>query len=728
MTFRYTLIGLFIALCSGLVQAREHPSIFITTQEAKEISENISNYPVLQKSFDSAVDQIEKALKNEMIIPPPGEAGGYEHEKHKQNYREMRNAGLLFAITGESKYSTFVHTMLRRYAKIYPDLGPHPLSYKQSPGKIFHQTLNEAVWLVYASIAYDCIYNTLSVSERRYLEDRLFYPMANWFSVRNAEQFNRIHNHGTWTCASVGMIGYVMGDQELVNRAIYGTKNNGTGGFLKQLDLLFSPDGYYMEGPYYIRYALRPFFLFADAIHRNQPELNIYEHRDGILKKVVYSAVQTTFPNGVFAPINDASRTMNVKAPGVLFSTNIAYLRYGKDKNLLAISGIQDQVILNGAGLKLAADMPENAPELSWPSVEFRDGSEGEKGGLGILRTGEGLAQTMLLMKYGSHGLGHGHFDKLQILLFDQGQEVLPDYGFARFINTEPKFGGRYLPENDSYAKQTIAHNTVVVNQKSQNNGNRKKADASWAERHFFDASDPSIQVVSAYANQQYEGVKQQRTSFLINNDAFEHPVVIDLFRLESENVNEYDYTLHFRGQVITSSDIKAETKQLQPLGGTHGYQHIWKTAEHQTDSLVQLTWLQGNRYYTTTVAASPSTKVIMGRTGANDPNFNLYQEPMMVVRRNATSHLFVSVIEPHGFFNEAGEVSRNALSSIADLRVLITTAEMSVVEITKKDGKTYRLALSNVGSGNHSYSVYGAESKWQGQFDFEEVKNTSKQ
>ena len=594
MTLRYTLIGLFFMLCSGLLQAREHPSIFITAQEAKEIRENLSNYPVLQKSFDLAVGQVEAALENEMIIPPPGEAGGYEHEKHKQNYREMRNAGLLFAITGDTKYSEFVHTMLRRYADIYPDLGPHPLSYKQSPGKIFHQTLNEAVWLVYASIAYDCIYNTLSQSDRRYLEERLFYPMANWFSVRNAEQFNRIHNHGTWTCASVGMIGYVMGDQELVNRAIYGTENNGTGGFLKQLDLLFSPDGYYMEGPYYIRYALRPFFLFADAIYRNQPDLDIYGHRDGILKKVIYSAVQTTFPNGVFAPINDASRTMNVKAPGVLFSTNIAYLRYGKDENLLAISGIQDQVILNGAGLKLAADMPETAPELSWPSVEFRDGSEGKKGGLGILRTGEGLGQTMLLMKYGSHGLGHGHFDKLQIVLFDQGEEVLPDYGFARFINTEPKFGGRYLPENDSYAKQTIAHNTVVVNQTSQNKGNRKKADASWAERHFFDASDPRIQGISAFANQQYEGVQQQRTAFLINHEAFEHPVVVDLFRVESEIENQYDYAMHFRGQVITSSGIQASPDQLMPMGDEHGYQHIWKTAEHKTDSLVQLNLASG--------------------------------------------------------------------------------------------------------------------------------------
>ena len=37
-------------------------------------------------------------------------------------------------------------------------------------------------------------------------------------------------------------------------------------GFLRQLDLLFSPDGYYAEGPYYQRYALQPFVVFAAAI------------------------------------------------------------------------------------------------------------------------------------------------------------------------------------------------------------------------------------------------------------------------------------------------------------------------------------------------------------------------------------------------------------------------------------------------------------------------------
>ena len=133
-------------------------------------------------------------------------------------------------------------------------------------------------------------------------------------------------------------------------------------------------------------------------------------------------------------------------------------------------------------------------------SVEYTDGPDGNEGGLGILRSGQGKDQTMLLMKYGVHGGGHGHFDLLHFVLFDDGREVIPDYGFSRWINIEPKFGGRYLPENDTYASQTIAHNTLVVDEKSQSNAKEDAAEAVSGERHFFDASNPNVQVISAQA------------------------------------------------------------------------------------------------------------------------------------------------------------------------------------------------------------------------------------
>lgn len=716
-----------LADCSDKVgqtgAASQHPCLMISKDEALEIRNSLGKYPLLDLSFDQAIKALNVTLANPIEVPPPGEAGGYEHERHKRNYRSMRDAGLLYQITGDDRYAGFIREMLMRYAEMYPKLGPHPLAHNQKPGKLFHQMLNETVWLTNTSIAYDCIYEWLNPEDREHFEKNIFRPMVKWFTEENAHEFDRIHNHGMWSAVSVGLIGYVTGTKDWVDMALYGTKKDGTGGFLKQVELLFSPDGYYMEGPYYVRYAMRPLFKFAEAIERNQPELEIYKFRDGILGKALYSALNTAFPDGVFAPINDASKTMDIRAPGVVLGTDAIIHRLGADRNLLAACAIQNRVVLNGAGLAAARAFSQldEPPSMRWTSIEYTDGRDGNQGGLGILRHGEGADQTMVLMKYGVHGLGHGHFDKLHFILFDQGREVIPDYGFCRWINIEPKFGGRYLPENDSYAKQTIAHNTVVVDGISQNQGNRTAADKVHGERHFFDTSDPDLQVMSARANDHVDGVSMQRTLFLVSNPQVEYPVLVDIFRLTSEQRHQYDYPIHYNGQLInTNFSYKALADNLKALGTDHGYQHIWKTAVAEPDSSARITWVDGQRYYTLTLAQSAEGQIIFGRTGANDPNYNLRSEPVLIARTYGGNEVFCSVIEPHGYFNEATESSRAARGSIKAVEVLGHSDVGTVVKITGDNGLDWILAVTNQEASTtrrHSVLVDGRPYEWSGNF-----------
>jgi hypothetical protein len=719
--------GLFALIGASSADAQTHPSLFISKAEAASIRASSGRYPLLDASLANAKKVVAEALSHPIDTPPPGEAGGYAHERHKQNYREMQLAGELWQITGDERYPRFVRDMLEKYAVLYPTLGAHPLAKNQAPGKLFHQSLNEANWLVATAVAYDCVYDWLKPAERARFEANVFRPMADWLSVSQAKEFDRIHNHGTWAVAAVGMIGYVMHDSSYVNRALYGTKRNKTGGFLRQLDLLFSPDGYYMEGPYYIRYALMPFFQFADAVQREQPALRIYAYRDSILKKALYSAIETAFPNGVFPPINDASRTMAIDAPEVVLALDVGYQRYGADPNLLGAAKLQGDVVLNGAGLAVAKDLAaaRTTPRMSFGSVEFTDGPRGDLGGLGILRAGQGADATMLLMKYGVHGEGHGHFDKLEFVLFDSGREVVPDYGFSRWINIEPKFGGRYLPENNSYAMQTIAHNTVTVDERSQNGAKEAAADSVAGARHFFDVRDPSIQVMSALDTTSYAGVRQQRTMLLVRDARLPYPVAVDLFRLtgdaDARRSHTFDYALHYRGQLIaTNVKYSANTTTQSALGSAAGYQHIWKEASATTDSAVKLTWLDGSRYYSVTSARAPATEVLFGRVGAGDPNFNLSTEPMLIVRRRGASQLFASAIEPHGFFSEPEERSAEAVGRIADVRVIVDAAEGSVVEITGEGGIRWTVMVSNgpaSSTARHHLAANGQSYDWTGNF-----------
>ena len=717
------------ALIPALAHAQQHPSIFLTKAEAAEIRAARGKYPLLDRSLADAKAVVDAALAKPTDVPPPGEAGGYAHERHKQNYREMQLAGELYQITGEARYAAFVRGLLDKYAVLYPTLGAHPLNKNQSAGKLFHQALNEANWLVATAIAYDCVYDFLTPAERARYEKNVFRPMAEWLSSEHPHEFDRIHNHGTWATASVGMLGLVIGDTSYVSRALYGTTHDRTGGFLRQLDLLFSPDGYYMEGPYYIRYALMPFFYFAEALERRRPDLHVYAYRDSILKKALYSAVQTAYPNGVFAPINDASRSMDVTSPEVVLAVDLAYARYGANTNLLGAAAIQNGVVPNGAGLAVARAMAArpDVPKMSFGSVEFTDGPEGKNGGLGILRAGTGQDATMLLMKYGVHGQGHGHFDKLHFTFFDAGREVVPDYGFARWINIEPKFGGRYLPENDTYAMQTVAHNTVVVDQTTQNHGSEAADEQVSAERHFFDATNANVQAMSARADREYAGVGMQRTMLLLRDARLPYPVVVDLYRLTSAAPHTYDYPIHFRGPLIaTNVAYDAHTTQRTALGASNGYQHLWNEAQARTDSAVRLTWLDGKRYYTVTTAGAPGTGVIFARTGAGDSSFNLVVEPMMLVRRRASDHLFASVIEPHGYFNELEERSADARGKIESVRVLGSSAEASVVEVTGKGGLRWTVMVANgpaSATARHAVTFGGQTYEWTGNYEVDGVQ-----
>ncbi|MCU0646272.1 MAG: alginate lyase family protein, partial [bacterium] len=195
---RTILLVLTIALLSvPPILLGDHPTLIITKKEAVEIKAALGKYPLLDQSFHKIKKTVEHALSKPIEVPLPAEAGGYEHERHKQNYNEMHQAGLLFSITGEEKYARLVRDMLLHYAKLYPTLGKHPQSHDQAPGKLFHQMLNETVWLTYSSMAYDCIYDWLDQSTRDKIEQNVFRIIIDWFITENQHEFNRIHNHGT---------------------------------------------------------------------------------------------------------------------------------------------------------------------------------------------------------------------------------------------------------------------------------------------------------------------------------------------------------------------------------------------------------------------------------------------------------------------------------------------------------------------------------------------------
>lgn len=679
--------------------------------------------PLFASEFDMSRDLVDGIIADGIIVPLPKDpGGGYTHEQHKLNFRAMYLAGDLFRITGDQKYRDFVRDMLLEYAAMYPTLGEHPAKSNQNVGRLFWQVLNDAMWLVHSIQAYDSIRDTLTNEQRDLIDNQLFRKAAHFMSVDSKRTFNLIHNHATWATAGVGMTGYVLGDQHLVDIALKGSDKTGKTGFLRQTELLFSPDGYYAEGPYYQRFALLPFMVFANSINKNEPERKIFEHRDGILLKALRTTIELSYA-GQFFPFNDALKEKGLKTAELYEGIAVAYAET-RDPGLLSIAEWQGRTVLSEGGQLVAADLAAGKAKLfPFKSMLLRDGPEGKQGAVAIMRTasedGESMNGQALITKNSSQGMGHGHFDKLSWQFYDNGYEVVTDYGAARFLNIEAKAGGRYLPENESWAKQTIAHNTLVVDEKSNFDGDVKLASAHAPTQKAY-VQKESLQLSTGSIDSAFPGVAMTRSVGLVEMPGLEHPVVIDLLRASSEAKHQYDLPIHYKGHIMrVGFELESFTDQRPVLGDSNGYQHIWVDAHgkpaESSDAFV--TWMLDDRFYTARWVPQSGSQMIFAQIGANDPQFNLRRESILIQRVEAGSDSsFVTVLEPHGKFDGSAERttrSDSLISSVSHDRV----DGNDIVTIILKDGTSRTLAISHNAeeAAAHSVTVDGKDYSWTG-------------
>jgi hypothetical protein len=680
-------------LIMPLLLTAQHPVTFFTKSEAAEIKGNLAKYPVLTRSYSEIKNDVDKYLGKDVDVPfPKDAAGGYTHEKHKANYTLMFNSGILYNLTNDMKYARLVRDILLKYAVLNPTLKNHPQATSSSPGHIFWQALNDANWLVYTGMAYDLIYNSLLPSERNIIENGAFRPEVDFFTKDLKSWFNLIHNHGVWACAGVGIVGIATNNKEYVDMALYGTNKDGKSGFLAQMNGLFSPDGYYTEGPYYVRYAILPYYLFANALQRARPDLNIFKYRNAILQKALTSGLQQTNLDGKFFPLNDALKDKDYTSNELVTAVDIAWDVYGKDEGLLVVAKKQDRVLLNKGGIAIAAALTGNKSVpayYSYRPVEYKDGKNGDEGGVSLLRIGKGNDLSTLLYKYTSHGLSHGHFDKLNIVLFDKGNEILTDYGSVRFIGIEQKYGGRYLPENKTYASQTIAHNTIVADETSHFNGREEEGEKYHSDKLFSNINSSSVQVVSAKEDNAYKNVHLQRTEYFLQLPDG-RKMIVDLFNASSPEEHQYDLPFQYSGQLInTSFTYESFTKKQETLGRKNGYQFLWKEAEAKlNNATAQFTFLNDRTYYSISTLIQDTATLFFTRSGANDPDFNLRREPAFIIRKKGTDEAFVTVIEIQGKFYPIAEFSTNSYPSVKKITLLQNNKDYSIAEVMVDDKK----------------------------------------
>ena len=177
--------------------------------------------------------------------------------------------------------------------------------------------------------------------------------------------------------------------------------------------------------------------------------------------------------------------------------------------------------------------------------------------GQAMLRSGEGREQAVLGLHFsGSHG--HAHADLLDLTLFAQGQELVPDLGYTHTP---------YRP----FLCSTAAHNTVVVD---ESNGSAGAREIPWGGRlEIWEPRGSPAQVVSVDCPGAYSQTNvYQRTCALVDMPSGGQ-YVLDIFRVEGGSQHDYLFKGSRRVAQTLESSVELTERDHTLLGPGSTYQ-----------------------------------------------------------------------------------------------------------------------------------------------------------
>jgi hypothetical protein len=428
--------------------------------------------------------------------------------------------GWAYALTGEPRYAAEVRRILLAYAAAYPKYPSRRDRWGREGllatigGRRYCQSLDEAVGVLLLAKAYDLTRTSAlwSDDDRALVERDLFRTVATVLQYWNYGTIN----HQTWYNAGLLSIANVTADRDLAEKVI-----TMPGGYRDQLARAIGPDGMWREGTMaYHSYALQAMEQLVDAGRG----LGLDLHKEPGLQKMYEFPLAYAYPNGQFPAINDSDP---INLAGFEHHFRWARQKYGDTIPWPS----RDQRPVPG-------QIGSDAPAYDLPGA-----------GVVVLRNGQGESASCAMLDYGEHGGGHGHPDKQQLLLIADGREWLLDPGRLDYSHREHK----------TWYRQTVAHNTVVVNSRSQ---------LPCTGMLRFVNSDGDGRSCLAECTQAYPDTTIRRWLVLLED------CLIDLCTVETRTAKTIDCLIHANADSVTLAG--AESAPLNaPLGTTDGYEHL---------------------------------------------------------------------------------------------------------------------------------------------------------
>ncbi len=457
---------------------------------------------------------------------------------HSRLSNAVRDLGLAYAIMEDATYAAKAREILLAYADRYLSYPMHNIRGEEGSGACYvaAQPLSEATWLIPIVQGFDCVFDALSEAERAEIAEGLLLPAAEL--VRSYAR--SIHNIPCWENAAYGMVGIVLGNEDLAAQAI-----NGDFGFRNQIAQGVDDDGVWYEGSwgyhYYTMSALEPLAVAAEHVG-----INLYSDR---YLSMFTAPVRMMGPTGSLPAFNDSGRTSAIGVGRARLYENASAHWQAPELAVVMATGDRSGY----EALLFGPDEPVRGGTVLGSTIFPAAGvavlrSDADERPASVL---DGVPANWLALDYGPHGSGHGHPDKLAFELSVLGRLFATDAGSVSYGN--PAHGGWY--------KQTLSHNTVVVDGASQR---------QTEGRLLFHTFGDEASLVGVESDGAYEGVTLRRFMALLPEG------LLDLTIALSDEQHQYDWLLHGRGGLTLE---QATTPLEAPPGeGAYEWAEDWQT------------------------------------------------------------------------------------------------------------------------------------------------------
>lgn len=378
------------------------------------------------------------------------------------------HAALLYALTGEP-------AMLRLATDILAGYGDRYLAYPNrdnvlGPSRPFFSTYLESIWMLQVCVALDLLESMgrgagISGSVR----DRLIAPS----SALVASYDEGMSNRQVWNNAAIIASALMLGAAERAEQAIYGPS-----GLLAHITRALLTDGSWYEGENYHFFAHRGLWygvVLAETAGFALPPDLVARFDEGFA-----APLATVLPDYTFPSRRDSQYAISLRQWRFAESFELGLVR-GDDPRLLgALWELYERRVPRGdtGRWRSTAESERNEPassltraDLNWRSLLLARPDLPPLGpmparsallpgqGIGVLRRDGG--RVYVALDYGESGGGHGHPDRLNMLLVHAEGRWLDDMGT-----------GSYVDPSLYWYRSTLAHNAPLVDGRSQSMAN----------------------------------------------------------------------------------------------------------------------------------------------------------------------------------------------------------------------------------------------------------------